>query len=238
MKISVCMASYNGEKYIRQQIDSILPQLGESDELIISDDSSTDDTISVVKSINDNRIKLIKDQKFKSPVSNFENAIKNATGDFIFLCDQDDIWQPNKVESVLPFLKQYDLVVSDCKIVDGDLNIIEDSFFKKMHSSTGFWKNFVKNRYLGCCMAFRKEVLDNALPFPPQIAMHDIWLGLCAELFGHPFFLNEPLVLYRRHGNNASFGSEKSKYTLMFKIKYRISLLKMLIKRKNELKNK
>jgi len=110
MKISVCMASYNGEKYIRQQIDSILPQLGESDELIISDDSSTDDTISVVKSINDNRIKLIKDQKFKSPVSNFENAIKNATGDFIFLCDQDDIWQPNKVESVLPFLKQYDLV--------------------------------------------------------------------------------------------------------------------------------
>lgn len=236
MKISVCMASYNGEKYIRQQIDSILPQLGESDELIISDDSSTDDTISIIKSINDNRITVIEEQKFKSPVFNFENALKNATGDIIFLCDQDDIWLPNKVNSVLPYLEQYDLIVSDCKIVDGNLNIIEDSFFKKMHSSTGFWKNYIKNRYLGCCMAFKKEVLDYALPFPPQIAMHDIWLGLCAELFGHPFFLKKTLVLYRRHGNNASFGSEKSKNSLIFKIKYRISLIKMLVNRRKELK--
>ena len=109
--LTVCIATYNGEKYIRQQLNSVLIQLGENDEVIISDDSSSDATVEIVRSFNDSRIKLLVDNKFSSPVRNFENALKYATGDYIFLCDQDDIWLPDKVKSMLPYLKkQCDLV--------------------------------------------------------------------------------------------------------------------------------
>ncbi|MDE5758415.1 MAG: glycosyltransferase, partial [Allobaculum sp.] len=90
--ISVCIATYNGERYIETQIRSILDQLNEDDEIIISDDSSTDRTLDIIRSLNDSRIKLFAGNKFHSRTFNFENALKQATGDFIFLSDQDDIW--------------------------------------------------------------------------------------------------------------------------------------------------
>lgn len=141
------------------------------------------------------------------------------------------MWLPDKVQTTIPYLEKYDLVVSDCKIVDKNLQIIEDSFFKIMHSGEGFWKNFVKNTYLGCCMAFKKEILNYVLPFPSNIAMHDIWIGLITEFFGNIFFLHEPLVLYRRHGENASFSSEKVKFSTSYKILCRYYLIKDIIKR-------
>ena len=102
--ISVCIATYNGEKYIREQLDSILPQLGLDDEVIISDDSSTDNTLKIIEEYNDCRIKIFSNNKFYSPILNFENALKKAQGDFIFLSDQDDIWKSNKVEVVMKYL--------------------------------------------------------------------------------------------------------------------------------------
>ncbi|MEA5127279.1 MAG: glycosyltransferase [Proteiniphilum sp.] len=228
-KISVCIATYNGSLYLKNQLNSILIQLSDIDEIIISDDSSTDDTIEIIKSIRDSRIKLYENQKFQSPVFNFENALNKATGDFIFLCDQDDIWLPDKVKIMISYLQKYDLVVSDCKVVDSNLNIIYDSFFALMHSGRGFWKNFFKNTYLGCCMAFRKEILNYVLPFPPQLAMHDIWIGLSVEKNGHSFFLKKPLSLYRRHENNASFASERSKNPLLYRIRYRLYIMKSLL---------
>ena len=182
--ISVCIATYNGGKYIKEQIDSILLQLGRKDEIIISDDSSTDDTLSIIKSYNDPRIKIFFNKSTHSPIFNFENAIRNAKGSYIFLADQDDIWLPNKINNTVDLLKQYDLVVSDCKVVDQNLNVLEESFFYKRNSGTGFCKNLFKNTYLGCCMAFRKEILCYILPFPKRIAMHDIWIGLSVELNG------------------------------------------------------
>ena len=94
--ISVCIATYNGEKYLREQLDSILPQLAESDEVIVSDDGSTDGTIDLITSLNDPRIKIVSNSGRKGYVGNFENALKHTTGDYIFLSDQDDIWYPNK----------------------------------------------------------------------------------------------------------------------------------------------
>lgn len=223
--ISVCLASYNGDLFIKEQIDSILPQLSVTDEIVIADDSSTDNTIEIIKSYNDKRIRLYRNKKSKSPASNFENALRLAKGDYIFLCDQDDIWLPDKVESVMPHFNKYDLIVTDCTVVDGNLNVVEESFFESLKSGPGFWKNFVKNTYLGCCMAFKREILDYALPFPSEIAMHDIWIGLLVELKGKPFFLNKQLILYRRHDNNASFGGGKSENSLFFKIKYRTLLI-------------
>lgn len=230
--VSVCIATYNGEKFIKEQIESILPQLNDGDEIIISDDSSTDGTLGIVESFCDNRIKILSKQKYHSPIYNFENAIRNANGDYIFLCDQDDVWLPDKVELMVYRLYTYDLVVSDCKIVDANLNIICNSFFSSNSSGTGFLKNLMKNTYLGCCMAFRKDILNYVLPFPSKIAMHDIWIGLSVELNGRPYFIDAPLSFYRRHGNNVSFSSEKSEYSLFFKIRYRLEMLFYLLRRK------
>ena len=121
--ISVCMASYNGEKYIKQQIDSILKQLSDEDELVISDDGSTDNTLSVIQSIHDKRIKLIHNQGEHGYSRNFENALKNSKGDYIFLSDQDDVWKDNKVETILPLLKKYAFVVHDTEMTDENLKV-------------------------------------------------------------------------------------------------------------------
>ena len=158
-KISVCLASYNGEKYIREQLDSILPQLGENDEIIISDDHSTDNTINVIKSLNDSRIKIFENNLGKGYSRNFENAINQATGDIIFLSDQDDVWMENKVELMTKELKQNDLVVSDALISDGNLNPTLGSHFKVHGTKKGFINNWLKTRYIGACMAFKKEIL-------------------------------------------------------------------------------
>lgn len=230
--VSVCIATYNGEKYIKEQLTSVLLQLNVDDEVIVSDDGSNDATVELIQSFNDSRIKLLLENSFSSPVRNFENALKHAKGDYIFLCDQDDIWLPDKVKIVLKYLTVYDLVVSDCKVVDANLNVISESFFSGRISGKGFWKNWIRNTYLGCCMAFKKEVLSYALPFPENIAMHDIWIGLSVEMQGTSFFLPHSLILYRRHGSNVSFGGEKSRYSLMYKIKYRLYMLFHLLIRK------
>lgn len=235
--ISVCIATYNGEKFLKEQLVSILSQLGNNDEIIISDDSSTDKTMLVVNSFNDKRIKIFENQSFSSPIYNFENAIKHAQGDYIFLSDQDDIWLSSKVERTLYYLKENDLVLSDCKIVDENLNVLNDSFFAMMSSRKGFFSNLIRNSYMGCCMAFKKEILDYILPFPKNLAMHDSWIGLSVELNGNSFFLNEPLILYRRHDNNASFTSKKSQYPLTYKIRYRLKLIFDLLYRKYKLLN-
>ena len=126
-KISVCVATYNGEKFIYDQLQSILDQLLENDEIIVSDNYSTDKTINIIKSINDCRIKIYFLKK-KNLIKNFENALFHAKGDYIFLSDQDDIWLPNKIKIMLEELNSYDLIVSDCIVVNRDLEIIEPSF--------------------------------------------------------------------------------------------------------------
>lgn len=230
-KISVCMASYNGGKFIRKQIESILSQLGRDDELIISDDSSTDDTCLQVSSFHDKRILLLQDNNFHNPIYNFENALKHASGDYIFLTDQDDFWHESKVTTILQLLHIYDLVVSDCIIIDENDNIINSSFFKLNGSGSGLFRNIIKNKYLGCCMAFRKSMLVYALPFPAAIPMHDMWLGTLAELKGTTYFCSDKLVYYRRHKANLSSASEKSYYGLVDKIKFRYNLISALITR-------
>ena len=105
MNISVCMATHNGEKYLRQQVDSILTQLDSYDELVISDDNSKDFTLSILTSFNDPRIKILPAEKFGTPVRNFEYALQHCIHPFIFLADQDDVWHPEKVrimKEVLP----------------------------------------------------------------------------------------------------------------------------------------
>lgn len=229
--ISVCMATYNGEQYLHEQINSILNQLSKGDELIISDDGSTDKTIEIIENFSDPRIKLLK-ADFHSPILNFQNALQHAENDLIFLSDQDDVWMDDKVEKMMQSLKEYDLVVSDCFIVDEEGKIIAGSFFDRNNSGPGLIKNIYKNGYLGCCMAFNREILNHALPFPEDIAMHDIWIGLIGETFGKTLFMPDKLICYRRHSSNASQAGEQSPFTLFTKVMIRMRFVKNLIKRR------
>lgn len=223
--ISVCMATYNGAKYIEQQIDSILIQLSENDEIIISDDGSNDDTISIAESLSDRRIKIFHNDGRHGVVPNFENALIHSTGDIIFFSDQDDIWDRKKVWICVEALKDADLVVHNSDVVYEDGSHLNDDFFMLRHSGPGYFRNLMKNSFVGSCMAFRKEVKDYVLPFPKHILWHDMWIGLMVEKHGKTKFINDKLLYYRRHGNNASATSEKSTFSRWFQLKYRLQML-------------
>src|SRR5436305_332694 len=159
MKVSVCMAVFNGERFIEEQVASILPQLAKGDELIISDNFSRDTTLDRIKRFQDDRITTITNQEFTSFIFNFENALKAATGEVIFLTDCDDIWMPNKVAVMTELLKSYDLVVSDSEVIDAEGNTVVESYFELRGSSPGVLRNLISNTYVGSCMAFRREIL-------------------------------------------------------------------------------
>ena len=225
--ISVCMPTYNGEKFIRIQLESILSQLGNDDEIVISDDSSTDKTVEIIKSFNDSRIHLLENNSFHSPVYNLENALKNAKGDFIFLSDQDDEWTVDKVSVCMEKLKDCDLLIHDADIVDGNGIQTAKSFFKLNHTKKGKFYNLLKNGYLGCCMCFSKKLCEALLPFPKELPMHDIYIGNFAAFNGYRIkFIEDKLIHYRRHGNNASITSEHSHRKLLSRISDRIIILK------------
>lgn len=216
--ISVCIATYNGEKFIHEQIDSILPQLGFDDEVVISDDGSTDASVEMIKNIPDHRIHLFSNTKRHGFVGNFENGLMNCKGDYIFLCDQDDVWNINKVEIILSYLKTYDLVVHDAEIVNEKLKPLGKNYYSTLHHSEKFIANLYKTRFLGCCMAFNRKVLNSAMPIPQKVTGHDYWIGMYSLLHFKVCFAPNILIKYRRHGNNASTSSEKSGNTLFYKI--------------------
>lgn len=226
------MATYNGGKYIREQLDSIFSEISEHDEVIISDDSSSDDTIAIIESYRDPRIRLFKDQKFRSPILNFENAIRHANGDYIFLSDQDDVWLPGRVNTMLSFFPEFALVVCDCKVVDEQLNEIRPSYFASINARVGLVRNLVRvSSYIGCCMAFSRALATKALPFPARIPMHDFWIAMLAEATMKVKLVYKPLLLYRRHGSNASPTAAKSKNSFIVKVRIRLIILRALLLR-------
>ncbi|WP_294229319.1 glycosyltransferase family 2 protein [uncultured Chryseobacterium sp.] len=229
MKISICIATYNGEKFISEQIDSILKQIKEHDEIIVSDDGSTDKTLEIVGNFNDNRIKIIHNQGKKGYTPNFQNALKQADGDIIFISDQDDVWLPGKYDVVIENLKNYDLVVTNSKVTDEVLNVTNESFFSIYNSGTGLIKNIICCTYYGCCMAFNRKILNYAMPFPKNTEVSvDLWLGLVGEAVGKVKFIEQPFLLYRRTGSNVTqLGSlmSRSKRPLHMKIYKRLLML-------------
>lgn len=207
--ISVAVVTYNGETYLKEQLDSILANLNMGDELVISDDGSVDTTreILALYQQQDARIRVV-DGPGQGVIANVEHALKQCHGDIIFLADQDDIWMPDKVERVLKVFaeKQAMLVMHDAKVMDDTCeNVLMPSFFAYRHSGKGALKNIIKNTYMGCCMAFRKEALDILFPIPRDIPMHDQWIGVKCDLKYHKtVLLQEPLICYRRHEKNVS----------------------------------
>lgn len=231
MKTTVCMAVHNGAPYLRDQIDSILPQLNPTDELVISDDNSSDDSVAIIKSYQDARIRLLAPRQFRNPVWNFEYALTMCEGDYIFLSDQDDIWLPEKINKMKAILETHDLVVCDCSLVDDIGNIKIDSFFEFSQVRSGLVRNLIRNSFVGCCMAFRTSVKEKALPFPKGIPMHDQWIGLLGLRSFSVKFLPEILVKHRLHQRNYSTTGRASKNSWNNKLISRLRLTQMLLKR-------
>ncbi len=227
MKISVALAAYKGEQYIAAQLESILLQLGKNDEIIVSDDYPAGKTRDIVLNMasSDKRIRYI-EGKGEGVVSNFENAMKNCTGDVIFLSDQDDVWLPEKVESVMNEIRNgAQLVLHDASVTDADLNITDKSYFSSHGSNASFSRNLIKNSFVGCCMAFTRELMLETLPFPGELPMHDWWIALIAlKKKRKTVLLQKPLILWRRHGSNVTGG----KTSLAQKITWRLKMISSL----------
>jgi glycosyltransferase involved in cell wall biosynthesis len=228
--ISVVMATYNGEQYLREQLDSIVSQLGPADELVVSDDRSTDCTRTILSNFAAEGVTIVDTEGRLGPIRNFENALQFASGDIIVLADQDDVWLPGRLDRIRAHfatsISRYDMLVLDSEIVDGALNPTQGSLFSLLSAGPGFVKNIVCNTYVGCHMAFRRELLDIALPFPPSIPMHDVWLGLVSESVGPVTFAPGRTMLFRRYGSNYT----QPRYSLRTRLYWRTGLILSLLK--------
>ena len=212
--ISVCMACYNGERFIAEQIDSILAQLPPDAELIVCDDGSKDRTREIVRGYDDRRVLLHVFERNAGHVGNFERALALATGDIVFLSDQDDVWEPDKVATVMDvFARAPDtaMVVHPLALIDGAGRPLERRIDHWTLAEAGvqpraryLLRQLAKCQITGCATAFRREVAALMLPFPNQAYAHDHWLAVAAPMVGAVVFLDRPLIRYRQHDANVS----------------------------------
>lgn len=230
-KISVAITSYNGEKYILEQLASIKNQTMAPDEVIIRDDRSTDSTYQLIKNyIRENKLntwKIIQNNSNIGWKVNFKLVLESTTGDIIFLSDQDDIWAKNKIEKMVNALienPEIELLTSEYSILI-DNHIIHAPSKKKLITMPKFDYKFFHNRRPGAVYAMKRILLDELKPIWKIEAPHDAQLWLIAMLRHTIRYYNEPLVLYRRHESTATGRDEFALKTKMKNIKYEELLL-------------
>lgn len=210
MKISVCMAVFNGQEYLQKQIESILIQLDDFGELLILDDCSTDNSWELLNSIygNDVRVKLFRNEYNIGVIKSFEKIISKADNEIIFLSDQDDIWMPGRVSEVIHFFEDDEKIIGvlvNALICDSSDNLTGAHFFSKNKKERmSIFHQFVKNDFIGCCLCFRRSAVKMITPFPSNISMHDWWIGSTLLSVGKVLYFEKPLIMYRRHGMNLS----------------------------------
>lgn len=226
VRYSVAMAVYNAGKYLAEQVESILGQLGADDEIIISCDPSTDGSTEAARRFaeGDSRVKVVENMH-RGITGNFDNAIRNCSGSIIFISDQDDRWAERKVAAVA---KAFDdpaigLVIHNGYDTDENLNVIGRDFFSSARIGPSLIRNFLKPRYSGCCMAFRKELTGWILPIPAKIDAYDHWIGMIGEMKSRIRFLPEPLILHRLHSENVTPRKTRS-FGCVIAARYRLLL--------------
>jgi len=210
-KVSVCLATYNGSKFIKEQIISILCQLNIDDELIIVDDNSNDDSVSIILGFNDKRIFLFRNIKNKGVNYSFEKAISLATGDFIVLSDQDDIWPKKRIDIFLESNSNSNYLYSgNSKYIDSygksiTYNITGVNSINSNNNIENIFKILIGvTNYYGCTMGFKKELIQFILPFPKFLESHDLHIAIIANIINKNEHLDEIILFRRIHGNNAS----------------------------------
>jgi len=221
VKISVAMCTYNGEKYINEQINSILSQTIVPDEIIICDDVSTDNTIGIINDISNQIIKLHQNPKNLGFTKNFEQAIKMCSGDIIFLSDQDDVWLPNKVEVILNAFKDNPeayMIFSDTYLVDKNLNVFPESLWDRLevdYNKFNIYDLIQGPVVTGSSLAFKPIALDYTGSFP-LIFGHDEWMAFVLTSLGRATPLNQKLIYYRQHEDQKYGVREKTKPESLF----------------------
>lgn len=227
------MATYNGTKYIEIQLQSILRQLDLNDEVIILDDYSTDETLDLVRKIDDKRIKIFKNEVNKGHVYSFGRVIELATKDIIFMSDQDDIWLDGRVKLMKDKLLNSGalLISTNSNFIDSDGKILDFSLDGvSSESSARHLKNIIdifigKTNYVGCAMAFKKELRNLILPIPFYVESHDLWIAMGANIIKSNLHIDEPTLSRRIHGENASIVKRKLLPKLWSRIIFLISLM-------------
>jgi hypothetical protein len=205
--VSVAMAVYNGIPYLQTQMASVLSELRPQDELIVVDDHSTDGSLAWLQGLKDSRIILLPNERNLGVRGSFERALSACTKPIILLCDQDDVWVTGKRDALEQAFEDplCSVALSDAEVIDADGMILSHSFMTDRGGfSGGRWETLAKNRYLGCCMALRRDIVELGLPIPAAVPMHDMWFGLLAVSRGQVSYLPERYLQYRRHGRNVS----------------------------------
>lgn len=235
--ISVCMATYNGSSYIREQLGSILSQLPNDAEVLVGDDGSVDDTLSIIQEFNDPRLKIIRNEVNLGYVRNFESLIERASGDYIFLSDQDDIWPLGRVDRMISLMKE-----SKSLLVVGQI----ESFIKSVECRTFFcgfkedrdrspWRNIVdiflgrSVPYFGSAMLLSKNIKKIILPLCSSEVSHDIWIALVANMNSSISHLDGTVTYRRVHGSNLTKDNRSFLAKLRTRVVWFFALLKVKV---------
>ena len=225
MTLSIALATYNGEKYLREQLDSILQQSIQDFELIVCDDSSTDSTLKILNEYaeKDVRIKIFANEKNLGFRKNFEKAISLCSGDYIALSDQDDVWTENHLQVLLENIGDNDLVGANAFLCDEKakpigVGLLSCSKIEFLPNSKDDWFFFLlhSNIFQGAACMFRKTLVQKAFPIPENVKFHDYWLALIASVNGGVVYVNECILYYRQHRTNVT---ENEKWNFWAKIK-------------------
>lgn len=239
--ISIALASYNGAKYIEQQIESILNQTIKEIEIVVSDDVSTDHTLEILENYHQKgNVRLLDNRKKLGVIKNFENALRHCIGQYVAFSDQDDVWLPQKMEKSLALLRSLEnkygaetpiLIYTDAKVVDDNLATMSESYlgFKRLNPSNVALRHLiVENVPTGCTMLMNRPLANLVSTIPAEVTMHDVFVSLTAACFGKMAYLDEPTLLYRQHQNNV-LGLADKRVVDSF-----ISTLKVLFVRKSK----
>jgi glycosyltransferase involved in cell wall biosynthesis len=235
MTVSVCMATYQGERYVERQLCSILEQLGACDEVIVVDDCSTDRTVELIENLNDPRVAVFRNRTNRREIYSFGRAIEIASGDIVFLADQDDVWLPGRVRLMMDRLLESNaaLVTSNFEWMDADEQPLEVAFAGvSSAASARHWMNVAdifigKTNYFGCAMAFRRDLIPIIAPIPSYVESHDLWIAMAANQIGSNLHIDDKTLRKRRHGNNTT--STISGRSLFLKLRSRWVFARSLV---------
>lgn len=232
-KIAILLATYNGAKYIREQLESLFQQSCSDFHLYVRDDGSTDDTMKIIGQFHEmypDRVTILKDsQKHRGAAKSFMYLLENVDSEYYMFCDQDDIWLPEKIEKTFARMKEIEaesvrkgtaeknvpiLVATDLGVVDEQLNLISPSFNKDLKIDV-FRKHpeliCVRHVVTGCTMMFNRATKQAALPMSPRATMHDEWVALCVHFKGGVIsIIDDSPILYRQHTGN-TLGAEQAR---------------------------
>jgi glycosyltransferase involved in cell wall biosynthesis len=206
MKISIAMATYNGAQYLKAQLQSLIDQTCQPDEVIITDDCSTDQTETIVREFAKKapfKVEFFRNEKNLGYCGNFNTALMKTSGDLVFLCDQDDVWFPDKIEHMVGVAERNPealVVMNDAALTDGNLNEVGLTKVGQIHSAGMTMQAFV----MGCCCGIRRELLDLCMPIPAEFKAHDNWIVEFADALGGKLIDYRVLQFYRRHESNES----------------------------------